>query len=39
MADGKKLFPTTRLILAALLAGAAAGALAVYVSGGLEGNN
>lgn len=39
MADGRKLFPTTRLILAALLAGAAAGALAVYVSGGLEGNN
>lgn len=39
MADGKKLFPTMRLILAALLAGAAAGALAVYVSGGLEGNN
>ncbi len=39
MADGRKLFPTPRLILAALVAGAAAGALAVYVSGGLPGNN
>lgn len=39
MADGRKLFPTTRLIAAALVAGAAAGALAVYVSGGLSGNN
>ena len=39
MADGRKLFPTPRLIAAALVAGAAAGALAVYVSGGLPGNN
>jgi thiol-disulfide isomerase/thioredoxin len=39
MADGRKLFPTTRLILAALVAGAAAGAVAVYVSGRLPGNN
>lgn len=39
MADGRKLFPTTRLILAALAAGAVAGAVAVYVSGDLSGNN
>jgi thiol-disulfide isomerase/thioredoxin len=39
MADGRKLFPTTRLILAALVAGAVAGAVAVYVSGRLSGNN
>ncbi|KRA00340.1 sodium:dicarboxylate symporter [Mesorhizobium sp. Root157] len=39
MADGRKLFPTTRLILAALAAGVVAGAVAVYVSGGLAGNN
>ena len=31
MADGKKLFPAMRLILAALVAGALAGAVAVYV--------
>ncbi|MFC5385673.1 TlpA disulfide reductase family protein [Aquamicrobium segne] len=39
MADGRKLFPTPRLIAAALIAGAAVGALAVYVTSGLSGNN
>src|SRR5690606_22621548 len=39
MADGRKLFPTTRLILAALAAGAVAGAVAVYASARLAGNN
>lgn len=39
MADGRKFFPAPRLVLAALVAGAAAGAVAVYVSGGLPGNN
>jgi thiol-disulfide isomerase/thioredoxin len=39
MANGRKLFPTTRLILAALVAGAVTGAVAVYVSGRLAGNN
>lgn len=39
MSDGRKLFPATRLIAAALVAGALAGAVAVYVRGGLDGNN
>ncbi len=38
MADGKKLFPTPRLIVTALLAGALAGAIAVYVRHGGSGN-
>ncbi|MBZ9662322.1 TlpA family protein disulfide reductase [Mesorhizobium sp. ESP-6-4] len=40
MADGKRLFfPTTRLILAALVAGVLAGTVAVYVSESGSGNN
>lgn len=39
MADRKKLIPTPRLLAMAALAGAFAGAVAVYVSGGLSGNN
>lgn len=39
MADGKKLFPAARLILAAAVAGVVAGAVAVYVSGPPSGNN
>ena len=40
MSDGKgKLFPALRLVLLAMVAGALAGAVAVYVSGGLPGNN
>lgn len=40
MADGKRFFfPATRLILAALLAGVLAGAVAVYVSESRSGNN
>ncbi|MEP9373013.1 TlpA disulfide reductase family protein [Mesorhizobium sp. KR1-2] len=39
MADGKKLIPTTRLLVMAALAGAVAGAIAVYVSNTLSGNN
>ena len=39
MADGKKLFPAPRLILAALVAGALAGAVAVYVRESGSGNN
>ncbi|TPO10254.1 TlpA disulfide reductase family protein [Mesorhizobium sp. B1-1-5] len=40
MADGKKFFfPATRLILAALVAGVLAGAVAVYVSESGSGNN
>ncbi|MBZ9989449.1 TlpA family protein disulfide reductase [Mesorhizobium sp. BH1-1-5] len=40
MADGKRFFfPATRLILAALLAGVLAGAVAVYVSESGSGNN
>src|SRR5690242_9345146 len=40
MADGSRfLFPATRLILAALVAGVLAGAVAVYVSESRSGNN
>lgn len=39
MADGNKFFPAPRLILAALVAGVLAGAVAVYVSEGGSGNN
>jgi len=39
MADGNRLFPAPRLILAALVAGALAGAVAVYVSESRSGNN
>jgi len=40
MSDDKqrKLFPTWRAVTAAVVAGAAAGAVAVYVSGGIAGN-
>jgi thiol-disulfide isomerase/thioredoxin len=38
MADGRKFFPAPRLILLAALAGVAAGAVAVYVSGPPSGN-
>jgi thiol-disulfide isomerase/thioredoxin len=39
MADGQKFFPAPRLILAALVAGVVAGAVAVYVSESRSGNN
>ena len=41
MTDGskRKTIPATRAILIAAVAGALAGAVAVYVSGGLSGNN
>ena len=39
MADGNRFFPTPRLILAALVAGVLAGAVAVYVSESRSGNN
>ncbi|MER8442506.1 TlpA family protein disulfide reductase [Mesorhizobium sp. M1066] len=39
MADGSRFFPASRLILAALVAGALAGAVAVYVSESRSGNN
>ena len=39
MADGNKFFPAPRLILAALVAGVLAGAVAVYVSESRSGNN
>ena len=39
MSDGKKLFPAMRLILLAAVAGAVAGAVAVYVSERPSGNN
>ncbi|TPM00066.1 TlpA family protein disulfide reductase [Mesorhizobium sp. B2-2-4] len=39
MADGNRFFPAPRLILAALVAGALAGAVAVYVSESQSGNN
>ena len=39
MADGNRLFPAPRLILAALAAGVLAGAVAVYVSESRSGNN
>ncbi|MDX8445736.1 thiol:disulfide interchange protein TlpA [Mesorhizobium captivum] len=39
MADGSKFFPAPRLILAALVAGVLAGAVAVYVSESGSGNN
>ncbi|RWN27930.1 TlpA disulfide reductase family protein [Mesorhizobium sp.] len=39
MADGNKFFPAPRLILAALVAGVLAGAVAVYVSESGSGNN
>jgi thiol-disulfide isomerase/thioredoxin len=39
MADGNRFFPTPRLIVAALVAGALAGAVAVYVSESRSGNN
>jgi thiol-disulfide isomerase/thioredoxin len=39
MADGSKFFPAPRLILAALVAGVLAGAVAVYVSESRSGNN
>ena len=39
MADGRKLFPAPRLVLAALVAGLLAGAVAVYVTENRSGNN
>ena len=39
MADGRFNFPAIRLVAAAVLAGAVAGGIAVYVMGGAEGNN
>ncbi|TIP44697.1 MAG: TlpA family protein disulfide reductase, partial [Mesorhizobium sp.] len=39
MADGSRFFPAPRLILAALVAGVLAGAVAVYVSESGSGNN
>jgi thiol-disulfide isomerase/thioredoxin len=39
MADGNRFLPATRLILAALVAGVLAGAVAVYVSESRSGNN
>jgi thiol-disulfide isomerase/thioredoxin len=39
MADGKKLIPTGRLLVMAVIAGAFAGAVAVYASITLSGNN
>ncbi|PBC11045.1 TlpA disulfide reductase family protein [Mesorhizobium sp. WSM3859] len=39
MADGSRFFPAPRLILAALVAGVVAGAVAVYVSESGSGNN
>jgi len=39
MADGNKFFPAPRLILAAMVAGVLAGAVAVYVSESRSGNN
>ncbi|MBZ9678336.1 thiol:disulfide interchange protein TlpA [Mesorhizobium sp. ES1-1] len=39
MADGNRFFPAPRLILAALVAGVLAGAVAVYVSESRSGNN
>ena len=39
MADRKKIIPVPRLLLIAAAAGALAGAVAVYVTGGLDGNN
>lgn len=39
MSDGRKLFPAPRLVLAALVAGALAGAVAVYVRESGSGNN
>jgi thiol-disulfide isomerase/thioredoxin len=39
MADGKKFMPTARLLVIAAVAGALAGAIAVYVSNTLSGNN
>ncbi|AZO45557.1 TlpA family protein disulfide reductase [Mesorhizobium sp. M7D.F.Ca.US.005.01.1.1] len=39
MADGNRFFPAPRLIFAALVAGALAGAVAVYVSESRSGNN
>lgn len=39
MADGKKLIPTVRLLVIAAVAGAFAGAVAVYASNTLSGNN
>ncbi|EHK57992.1 hypothetical protein MAXJ12_07097, partial [Mesorhizobium alhagi CCNWXJ12-2] len=39
MADRKKLIPVPRLLAVAALAGALAGAVAVYVSATLSGNN
>ena len=39
MADGNRFFPAPRLILTALVAGALAGAVAVYVSESRSGNN
>ncbi|TIQ53688.1 MAG: TlpA family protein disulfide reductase, partial [Mesorhizobium sp.] len=39
MSDGNRFFPAPRLILAALVAGVLAGAVAVYVSESGSGNN
>lgn len=39
MSDGRKFLTAPRVILIAALAGALAGAVAVYVTGGLDGNN
>jgi thiol-disulfide isomerase/thioredoxin len=39
MSDGRKFLTAPRVVLIAALAGALAGAVAVYVTGGLDGNN
>ena len=39
MSDGRKSLTAPRIVLIAALAGALAGAVAVYVTGGLDGNN
>lgn len=39
MSDGKRVFPATRLVLLAAVAGIVAGTVAVYVSGTMSGNN
>ncbi len=39
MSDGRKFLTAPRIVLIAALAGALAGAVAVYVTGGLDGNN
>lgn len=39
MSEGRKILTAPRIVLVAALAGALAGAVAVYVTGGLDGNN